>query len=340
MQQKKIVIRKTGGPEQLCLEEAEVRQPKPHEVVIHIQFAGVSFADVLMREGVYIGMPRLPFTPGYDIVGTVIEIGAQCCRFQPGQMVAALTKTGGYAEYITLPEHELIPVPDTVDPGQAVALILNYITAWQMLTRHITIHPGQSALIHGAAGGVGTALLQLGKLCGLTMFGTASKGKAQLIREFGATPIDYQNQDVMSEMRALKPDGVDFVFDGIGATARQSYQTLNKHGHLILYGISSMLNAGRKNLRAQAETYWTFRIFLRNFLPAGKRVSLYQITAYKKKHPEWFAADLLKLFALLSEAKIEPVIQTILPLSEAAHAHTLLHESKVRGKIILDCRNI
>jgi NADPH2:quinone reductase len=337
MKQRQIIIRKLGGPSVLKLEATEIGQPGPNDALVRVCYAGVSFADVLMREGVYIGMPELPFTPGYDIIGVVEKTGKNVTLVTKGDRVGALTKTGGYSQYITLDEKELAVVPREVKLPEAACLILNYVTAWQMLHRHVTVTPGQSMFVPGAGGGVGTALLELGKLSGLQMFGTASVEKAAIVRRLGATAIDYKNEDVVQRMNELVPEGVDFTFDGIGATVRSSYRTINRNGTLVLYGISSMLRQGRKDPLSVLKTYLGFSLLLRNIVPFGKRVSLYQITAYKRKHPDRFREDLSFLFNLLKNGKIKPHISSILPLREAQHAHELLNNSKVAGKIILDC---
>ena len=179
MKYKHIVIPQFGGPENLSLVEDELLEPRANEVRVKVLAAGVSFADILLREGVHPeswNLGKTPFTPGWDIVGVVDKIGDKVSKWQTGQMVAALPIIGGYAEYISLPSNELVPVPAGLDPAEAVSLVLNYTTAYQMLHRCAHIKPGEIILINGgAAGGVGTALLQLGKLVNLKkMYGTAS----------------------------------------------------------------------------------------------------------------------------------------------------------------------
>ncbi|HYV51721.1 MAG TPA: alcohol dehydrogenase catalytic domain-containing protein [Candidatus Eisenbacteria bacterium] len=176
---KHIAIRRFGGPKNLLLAEDELLEPRANEVRVKVLAAGVSFADILMREGVHPeswNLGRTPFTPGWDVVGVVDKLGDRVSTWQTGQMVAALPIVGGYSEYILLPSNELVPVPPGLDHAEAVSLVLNYTTAFQMLHRCAHIRSGESILINGgAAGGVGTALLQLGKLANLKkMYGTAS----------------------------------------------------------------------------------------------------------------------------------------------------------------------
>lgn len=338
MNYRRIIAARRGGPEVLQLIEEELPLPNQKQVRVKITAAGVSFADVLMREGVYMGMPAFPFTPGYDIMGVVDMVGADVTNIKPGNTVAALTKTGGYAQYILLTEDELVTVPDGIDPAEGVSLILNYITAYQMLFRTAKIKEGEKILIHGAAGGVGTALLQLGKIKNLKMYGTASSGKLQLVKELGGIPIDYKKENFENSLVIKHHTGIDVVFEGTGELAQRSYKVLNAGGRLILFGISSMLNNGRRSLTKVLATYFRFSIFMYNLIPDKKKVLLYQITGVKEQHPQWFREDIAALFELLLSKKIKPVISHRLPLSKAAYAHELLNTAAVGGKIVLMCQ--
>jgi NADPH2:quinone reductase len=204
-----------------------------------------------------------------------------------------------------------------------------------MLHRAVQLKRGDSILIHGAAGGVGTALLQLGKLIGLKMYGTASAGKHRLVESFGGIPIDYKNEDVENKMKTFVPEGVAAAYDATGEWLHTSYRLLRLDGSLIVFGASSMLDKGRKNLFNKIRTYFRFSIFLMNLLPVKKSISFYTVTKYKKLHPEWFKQDLIILFDLLKQGKIKPVIAMRTPLEEAALCHELLNGSKVSGKMVL-----
>jgi NADPH2:quinone reductase len=163
----RIIVTHYGGPDELQVVEEECPEPGRGEVRVRMLATGVALPDLLMREGVHPETPRLPFTPGWDLVGVVDRLGGGVSGIEPGQMVAALPISGAYAEFICLPQGELVPAPSGLDPAEAVSLVLNYITAYQILHRSAQVRPGQRVLIHGAAGGVGTALLQLGRLAGL-----------------------------------------------------------------------------------------------------------------------------------------------------------------------------
>ena len=185
---RKIVVERRGGPEQLQLVEAEIGPPGPGEVQVRVDVTGVAYADTLMREGLYPAV-KIPFTPGADIAGVVEQVGDGVEGVAVGQRVAAFIQTGGSAERINLPAKRVVPQPaEGLDQAQVVALILNYLTAYQMMHRMASVHAGDRILVHGAAGGVGTALLQLGKLAGLEMYGTASARKHDTVRAHGATP--------------------------------------------------------------------------------------------------------------------------------------------------------
>lgn len=335
MKNRRIVVTRKGGPEVFQLIEDEIRQPIGKDVCVRILAAGVSFADVLMREGVYQGMPDFPFTPGYDIVGTVESVGENVSMVKKGDYVSALSFTGGYADYIILPQNELVNVPTGVDPAEAVSLVLNYVTAYQMMQRMANLKKGDCILVHGAAGGVGTALLQIGKLMDLQMVGTASLAKHDLIRKLDAVPVDYKDKEVLKKLRSLQPDGYNAVFDGSGEWGYPSYKLLTKDGILVIYGISGMLEQGRKNFFKILKTYLRASIFLKNLLPVNRRVKLYQITKMKLQQPELFRKDLHLLFVWLQNRKINPVIAMKRPLTDAAYCHEQLNHSKIVGKIVL-----
>lgn len=234
MNYKRVVVSHYGGPEVLQVVEDELPEPRHGEIRMKILAAGVAWGDILKREGLG---AHPPFTPGYDVVGTVDKLGEGVSTIKVGQMMAALPVFGGYAEFICLPASELVPVPSGLDPAQAVCLVMNYVAAHQMLHRAARVKPGERILVHSAAGGVGTALLQLGKLADLEIYGTASSSKHELIIDMGGVPIDYRTENFVGRISALTGDGVDVVFDPIGGThIWQSYRTLRKGGRLIVYG--------------------------------------------------------------------------------------------------------
>ncbi len=335
MKYKRVIISRKGPPEVLQVVEEELAKPGPGEARVKILTTGVAFADVAARKGMYPTAPAIPFAPGYDIVGLVDEVGAGVSSVSQGQIVAALLPHfGGYAEFANVPENLLVPIPSGLNPVEAVSLVLNYLTAHRMLHSSAQVKRGERILVHGAAGGVGTALLQLGKETGLEMYGTASKPKHELVSSLGATPIDYRNEDFVERIRSLTGDGVDVVFDGIGGkNFSRSYRTLRKGGRLVSYGFIGSVKGGR------IEVPLTFtRLFLFKLIPDGKKTLFYGDTPrFVEKDNAWYRETLTALFNLLAEGKIKPIIGERIPLAEAARAHELMERAATTGKIVLIC---
>lgn len=338
---------KFGGPENLRLIEEEIPEPRSNQVRVKVLTAGVSLADILIREGIHPEslFKRPPLSIGWDIVGTVDKIGDKASRtstWQTGDTVAALPILGGYAEYLCLPSDHLVPVPYGLDPTEAVSLILNYTTAYQMLHRSAHIDSGESVLVHGGAGGVGSALLQLGKLQDLEMYATCSLSKQKIVSELGGKPIDYKSVDFVKEIFRLTGEGVDAVFDGIGTKSlMRSYKTLRTGGRLIGYGFGSKSKdrLSRTNQIISSLTTWINLLAL-NMIPDGRKVIPYSIQTMKRRKPDWFLEDLQILFSLLKQHKIKPIIATRLPLNQAIQAHELLETGSVTGKIVLICNSL
>jgi NADPH2:quinone reductase len=230
-----------------------------------------------------------------------------------------------------------------LDAAEAVSLVLNYITAYQMLHRSAKVRAGQRGLIHGAAGGVGTALLQLGRLAGLEMYGTCSPRSAPAVSDLGGIPIDYQYQDFVKEILRLTSEGVDVVFDPIGGTHLwHSRKALRPGGRVVGYGLRSSLRgeglaSGRPGRRQRFRGTAIFGLYIAGgwLLPGRKRVVPYSIQTLKRLRPAWFREDLIVLLDLLKQQKIKPLIARRFPLVEARHAHELLAKGGVTGKIVL-----
>jgi NADPH2:quinone reductase len=339
----RIVVSHYGGPDELRVIEEACPEPADDEVRVRVLAAGVSLPDVMMREGIHPETPRLPFTPGWDVVGIVDRIGIGVSGIEPGRIVAALPITGGYAELVCLPQRDLVPVPSGLDSAEAVSLVLNYVTAYQMLHRAAKVSPGQRVLIHGAAGGVGSALLQLGRLAGLELYGTCSSEEAAAVSELGGIPIDYRQHDFVKEIQRLTGDGVDVVFDSLGGShIWRSRKALRNGGTVVAYGLTASLRAGRLasdhsggRHRFRAIAIFGLYIAASRLLPRRKRVVPYSIQWLKRLRPAFFRQDLMALFDLLRQGKIKPVIAQRLPLAEARHAHQLLGQGGVIGKIVL-----
>jgi NADPH:quinone reductase len=345
MRNTRIIVTHYGGPDALRVVEEECPEPKAGEVRVRVLAAGVSAPDIMMREGFHPETPRVPFTPGWDLVGVVDRIGDGVSGIELGQLVAALPIHGAYAAFICLPHRDLVPVPAGLDPAEAVSLVLNYVTAYQMLHRSGKVRPGLRVLIHGAAGGVGTALLQLGRLAGLELYGTCSARDASAVSDLGAIPIDYQQQDFVTEIHRLTGEGVDVVFDSIGgAHIWRSRKALRPGGRVVAYGLTGKLHggrlaSGRPGGRHRFRGIAIFGVYIVGsfLLPGRRRVVPYSIQTLMRLRPAMFRQDLMALFDLLKQQKIKPLIAQRLPLAEARHAQELLGKGGVTGKIVLMC---
>ena len=334
MKYRHILIQRAGAPEVMRLVEDDLPAPGAGQAQVKILAADISFSDVLVRRGRYPGAPRAPFTPGYAMTGVVERLGPGASAPAVGQVVAALTFYGSYSQYICLPVRELIPVPAAVDPAEAVSLVLSYVTAYQMLHRVAHVAHGERVLAHGAAGGVGTAILELGRLSGLTMYGTASKPKHDIVSRLGATPIDYRTEDFVARIAALTGDGVDAAFDPMGsAHLRRSARAVRKGGTLVAYGFYETANRGGGVLLDILSQYLWLALW--SLPPNQKRGAFYDLRTLKKKHPDWFHEDLTTLLDLLAAGKLQPVIAARLPLDEVVHAHQQLERGGVQGKLVL-----
>lgn len=327
MKYRSVIVTSKGSPDVLKVIENDLQTPSTGEVRIKILATTVSRTDIGYRHGDVAFAPKIPFVPGYVILGNVDAIGDSVTNVSLGDRVAALTGHGGYAEYIFLGKEHLVRVPTTLDPADTVTLILNYVSAYQMLHRIAKVEAGNKVLLIGASGGVGTALLQLGKLAGLTMYGTASRSKHNVLTELGATPIDYHTQDFVEVIHQAEPHGLDFVFDGMGGDyGERGLAVLRRGGMLVEYAPSSGLFAMLRGL---------VKLVLVNLLLNGKSVQSYGISALYRTDKQPFMQDLPVLFKLLEEGKIKPLITKKFPILEAAKANELLESKQTIGNIVL-----
>lgn len=332
MTQRRVVVCRRGGPEAMHVVVEGVPQPGHGEVRVRVLAAGVSAFDVMLRAHWFPGFPRVPFTPGVDIVGVVDALAAGVASVDVGQTVAAgafATQGGGYADHLCLPADRVVPVPGGVDPAEAVCLVANYLTAHSALHRTARVRSGERILVHGAAGGVGSALLQLGALAGLQLYGTASRHNHDLVASLGAAPIDYRTEDVVARIRQLTGDGVDAVFDPVGG-ARQlwrSYRCLRPGGRLVWFGVAA---TSRSGMRIIPESLLT-RLAL-SLIPDGRRAPL---PADAGEPAAWYRQTLTGLLDLLAAGELSPLIAARIPLVDATRAHELLEHGGHAGKIVL-----
>jgi NADPH2:quinone reductase len=331
---RRVVVTRHGGPEVLQMVEEEMPTPGPGQVGVKVLAAGVSAYDLMHRSsGSVPGSPKPPFTQGEDVVGLVDQLGPGVSDLAKGQMVAGYPRGGGYTEYICLPADEVAPVPDGVDPAEAVCLVANYLTAHMMLHATARVVKSERILVHGAAGGVGSALLELGRLAGLEMYGTASARNHELVAGFGATPIDYRNEDFVRRIRELTGDGVDVVFDPIGG-ARQvwrSYRALRRGGRLMWFGVAAAKTSGLRTIPLTLLMIMALKLF-----PGGKQVPLTpNLAEFAPADWAWCRDTLGELLDLLAKGKIKPLVAARIPLAEAPRAHELLERGGYAGKVVL-----
>jgi NADPH2:quinone reductase len=324
------MITRPGGPDVLQTVVLPVAYPGPGEVRVAVRAAGVGATDLTMLAGDYMFAPKIPFVGGYEIAGVVEAVGADVTRFRVGQRVAALTVYGGFAERLVRGAEHFVPIPDEVPDVEAVAVILNYVTAWQMIHRVAHVRAGQTALVTGAGGGVGTALLQLLRLAGVKTFGAASARKHGLVASLGATPLDYRLGPIDRLIQAEEPAGVDFVFDAIGgANIGPCLRATRRGGMVVGYGFMAVDGA-----LAKARMFWDLFVGARL---RGRRGTFYGITLWYRRDPKPFHEDLPKILALVAQRQINPVIAATFPLLEAKRAIERLATGAVEGKIVLTC---
>jgi NADPH2:quinone reductase len=315
-------------------------------VCVRVLAAGVSFTDALIRAGTYLGGPKPPFTPGYELVGVVEELGPGCSTLREGDRIGALTVWGADAERVCVPERYAVEVPEDLDPAEVVSLIFPYMTAYQMLHRTARVRRGETVLVHGAAGRVGTAALELGALAGLRLIGTASSRDRAAVERLGAVFIDYRNEDFLARVRQLTDgDGVDVVLDGIGGrVSLRSFRALrvgdqitgDPGGRLVMMGNYNTMVQGRRSWRGWLE-WWpaTAVAWLWGTLSPRRRAMGYRVQKLRIPHQDWFREDFQVLLELLRASKIHPVVAERLPLSDARRAHELLDSSAAKGKLVL-----
>lgn len=334
-----VVLPGKVEPEGLEIRHGAVPTAGPGQVLIRMEATGVSFAEQQMRRGRYYDQPPFPFVPGYDLVGTVLETGEGVQPGLAGTRVAALVKVGGWASHVLVDAADVVAVPEGIGAAEAETVVLNGITAWQMLHRKARVRAGQTILVHGANGGVGSVLVQLAHAAGVKVIGTASPRHHDALRERGVSPVDYRTGDIPAQVRALAPGGVDAVFDHVGGRGlADSWKLLAPGGTLVSYGsASSRDDEGSKQ--------WPVfkilgRVWVWNTLPNRRHAYFFNVWAGRSLGKNRFRArlhsDLTQVLAALQRGEVTPQIAARLPLSRAADAMRLAESGTVAGKIVLN----
>ena len=323
-----VMLTRKGGPEVLEVVELPLPEPGPGEVRVRVRATGVGATDVTMRGGNYPYAPPIPFVPGYESIGIVDAVGPGASSLKEGDRVCALLVHGGYATHVVRGAEHWIPVPASLSDIQAVALILNYVTAYQMIHRVAKLTAGQSALVNAANGGVGQALLDLLRAHGVQALGAAAAARHAIVRAYGATAIEGRAAPLDASARAVLPAGVDAAFDAVGgAQTRQCIAATRRGGTTVWYGfvgVKGFVDVARSAL----EVFVDARV-------RGRRGAFYGITQLYRKNPRPFREDLPKLFALLEEQKIQPKIAQTFPLLAARAANERLEAGGIEGKLVL-----
>jgi NADPH2:quinone reductase len=321
----------------LQVRSRDLAAPATGQAVLRMDATGVSFAEQQMRRGKYYDQPPFPFVPGYDVVGTVTAVGPDVDPTLVGRRFAAVTKTGSWASHQLIDVADLVPVPDGVDAADAETVVVNGITAWQMLHRTARVRAGATIVVLGANGGVGSTLVQLARHAGITVIGTASTRHHAAVRALGATPVDYRDRQLYARIREIAPDGVDAVFDHVGGPAIvESWRLLRRGGTLVSYGTASTKD-DEGNSRLPVLKLLA-RLATWNLLPNGRSATFYNFWAGRRRADAFRARlreDLTSVLELLAGGVLTAQVAARFPLSEAGAALALAESRTVAGKVVI-----
>jgi NADPH:quinone reductase-like Zn-dependent oxidoreductase len=332
-----IVLPGLVEPSGLEVRTRELPPPTPGHVVLRVDATGVSFAEQLMRRGKYHDQPAFPFVPGYDAVGTVTAVGSDVDQALIGCRFAVVTKFGSWASHVTVAAADLVAVPDGVDAAEAETVVVNGVTAHQMLFRVAEVQAGQTIVVLGANGGVGSTLVQLARHAGVKVIGTASPKHHPLVEKMGAIPVDYRDPKMAQKIKELAPGGVDAVFDHVGGDGlKTSWHLLNKHGTLVSYGVAALKDDPGSVTRAYMNLF--AQLWMWHFSPNGKSAHFYNFWAGQRKidtFRERLSESLTAVFALLDQGVLTPQIAASFPLSRTSEALALAESSTQAGKVVI-----
>lgn len=334
----RVVLPGVVPPSGLLIEQVATPEPRADELLVTVEATGISFAEQAMRRGRYPGQPAFPFTPGYDLVGTVSTVGPGGDGSLVGRRVASLTKTGGWATQAVVRERDSVVVPDGVAAEDAETVTVNGVTAWQMLHRSARVRPGGTVLVFGANGGVGGILIQLATHHGVRVIAAASPRHHDVLRRAGAEPVDYADPDLAARVRELAPGGVDAVFDNIGGeVTRTAWTMLAPGGTLVAYAIASATGG--------TGSIWPpflrqlVRIGAWSLLPNGRRATFYDLWSGHSRTPRRFRArlehDLGQVLELVRDGVVTANVAARFPLEAVVEALELAESRTLAGKVVL-----
>ena len=339
---KAVVITRHGAPEVLRVEERPDPPVGAGEVRVAVKAAGINFADLMARSGVYPDAPPLPSVVGYEVAGEIESVGDGVEDFAVGDRVMAGTRFGGYAELVSVPTDQVIELPDGFSFEQGAAFPVNYATAWAALVIMGGLKPGERVLIHAAAGGVGISATQIAKAIGAEIFGTASASKHDAIREQGVEhAIDYRNQDFAAEaMRLTEGEGLDVIMDAIGPSSfRKDYEILRSGGRLIMYGLSEVQTGEKRDipavLRGLARMPLATMPWWKSLGVMNENKGVFGLNMLKWWDDEGLDRALEPLQAGLDAGAYVPVVAEAFPFDRAADAHRFIAERRNVGKVVL-----
>lgn len=327
-----VVITKHGGPEVLKVEERPDPRLGAGEVRIDVAAAGVNFADVMARIGVYPDAPKPPCVVGYEVAGTVLEVGDGVEGLSSGQRVLAGTKFGGYASQVVVAAGDVVALPDELTFEQGAAIPVNYATAWAGLIGYGSLQPGERVLIHAAGGGVGIAATQIARRAGAEIYGTSSPSKHERIRELGVEhTIDYTRPGWETGLPKF-----DLVMDALGgASFRRSYNLLRPGGRLVAFGASAVVSGEKRNPVSALRTVLRMPRFnmIKQMSESKAVIGLNMLSLWKDR--ETLAPWIEPLRELMADGTIQPVVAGAFPFADAGEGHRMLTERRNLGKVVL-----
>jgi NADPH:quinone reductase-like Zn-dependent oxidoreductase len=327
-----VVITKHGGPGVLEVQEKADPQLGPGEVRIDVAAAGINFADVMARMGLYQDAPKTPCVVGYEVAGTILELGEGVEGLTPGQRVFAGTQFGGYASQVVVPERDVVALPDELSFEQGAAIPVNYATAWAGLIGYSSLAPGERVLVHSAGGGVGIAATQIAKRTGAEVYGTASPGKHERILELGVDhAIDYTREGWERGLPQF-----DVILDAVGGKSfRTGYDLLRPGGRLVAFGASAVVSGQRRNLVTALRTVLRMPRFnmIKQMSESKAVIGLNMLTLWKDRGTldPWIAP----LSEMLADGTVKPVVAGAFSFEDAGAAQTMITERRNVGKVVL-----